>query len=141
MSADINFICITGRLVKDIEIKEIGQTNLVSGTIASNRLEKKGEEWAEVPNFVDFKTWVKSPKQVEFYKSVFTKGSKLIVNGDLRMESWEKDGQKHSKLLINATKIESMGISKKESSPTGQCGNEKVANYNQDSGFPEDIPF
>lgn len=141
MSADINFICITGRLVKDVEIKEFGQTNLVSGTIASNRLEKRGEEWSEVPNFVDFKTWIKSPKQVEFYKSVFTKGSKVLVNGDLRMESWEKDGQKHSKLLINATKIESMGNGKKESASTVQGGTEKVANYNQDSGFPEDIPF
>lgn len=138
MSVDINSVCLTGRLVKDIEVKSIGQSNLVSGTIASNRIEKNGEEWAEIPNFIDFKTWVKSPKQLEFYKKIFTKGVKVVLNGELRMESWEKDGHRNSKIIINVQKID--GMSNGKGNETVQKKDE-VANYSQDSGFPEDIPF
>lgn len=138
MSVDINSVCLTGRLVKDIEVKEIGQSNLVSGTIASNKGEKKGEEWVETPNFIDFKTWVKSPKQLEFYKKIFTKGVKVVLNGELRMESWETDGHRNSKLLINVQKIDSMSSGKGN---TTEQNKDEVTNYSQDSGFPEDIPF
>lgn len=138
MSVDINSVCLTGRLVKDIEVKSVGQSNLVSGTIASNRIEKKGEEWAEIPNFIDFKTWVKSPKQLEFYKTTFTKGVKVVLNGELRMESWEKDGHRNSKIIINVQKIDSMSNGKGNATEQKK---DEVANYSQDSGFPEDIPF
>lgn len=127
MSADVNFVCLSGRLTKDVEIKQIGQSNLVSGTIASNRTEKKDGEYKDVGNFIDFKTWVKSEKQVEFYRSAFTKGAKVLVNGALRQESWEKDGQKFSKIIVDVNRIEPMGASKGGAS-------------NDASPFPSDFP-
>lgn len=128
MAADVNFVCYSGRLVKDVGIKQAGQSNIVSGTIAVNRSQKKGDEWVDVASFIDWKIWCKLKKQLDYYRNNFTKGSKILINGSTEQESWEKDGQKHSKLVTMATKVELMGASK--------GGASSDAGF-QDSGFPE----
>lgn len=138
MASDINLIMLTGRLVKDVEIKAIGQSQLVTGSIAFNKTVKNGDEWKDVPNFIEFKNWIKSDKQVEFYKTNFTKGTKILLNGELLQEQWEKDGQKHSKMVINVIRIDFMG---KGQSNNNSNSDNKVPSYNGNSGFPEDVPF
>lgn len=122
MSTDVNFVCLSGRLTKDVEFKAIGQSTLIIGSIAVNRSEKKDGEWKDVASFFNFKTWSKTEKQIEFYKSVFVKGAKVLINGSLSMESWEKDGQKQSRIIIDVSKIEPIGSFKGgASSEAGFC--------------------
>ncbi len=122
MSADVNFVCLSGRLTKDVDFKPIGQSTLITGSIAVNRSEKKDGGWKDVASFFNFKTWSKTEKQIEFYKNTFVKGAKILVNGSLVMESWEKDGQKQSRIIIDVSKIEPIGPSKGgASSEAGFC--------------------
>lgn len=139
MAADINQVMLTGRLVRDVEIKAIGQAQLVTGSIAVNRTIKSDDGWKDIPNFIEFKNWIKSDKQVEFYRNNFKKGTKVVLNGELLQEQWEKDGQKHSKLTVNVNKIEFMG--KNQNAMSNTSDSEKVPQYNGNLGFPEDIPF
>lgn len=145
MSADIDVVFLTGRLVKDVEIKPVGQSFAVSGSIACNRTVKKDNEYKDIASFFDFKCWCKSEKQVEFYKSAFTKGAKICVNGTLIQETWEYEGNKHSRIVVDVFKIEPMGYFKGGAS--SEAGVQKldsqsnVPAYDSESGFTEDIPF
>lgn len=136
MSADVNYVILSGRMVSDVSVKDIGQSHLVSGTIACNRTEKKDNEYKDVASFIDFQTWVKSDKQLEFYKSAFTKGSKILINGEMKQETWEKDGQKRSRIVIVSNRLEPIGSGKGKTE-----GGSKVPSYDSESGFPEDIPY
>lgn len=129
MSADVNFYCVSGRLTKDVEIKPINQSFLVTGSIACNRSVKKDGQWQEVASFFNFKSWIKSEKQVEFYRTSFIKGSKVLLNGDFETDTYEKDGQKRTAFTLNAIKIEPMGASR--------GGASSEAGFPEDSGFPD----
>lgn len=124
MSADVNFVCMSGRLLKDIEVKPVTGTNIISGVLMVFRREKEEDKCS----FIDFKTFAKSDKQVEFYKSAFVKNAKVLLNGSLVQEQWEKDGQKHSKIVLMASRIEPMGAAK--------GGASSEAGF-PDSDFPE----
>jgi single-strand DNA-binding protein len=54
-------------------------------------------------------------KTAEFIAQYFDRGHNIIVQGELVLEQWEKDGVKHSKHSIKADKV-SFGESKKEDS-------------------------
>ena len=45
-------------------------------------------------------------KPAEATSNFTQKGSKVGVTGELQEESWEKDGKKHTKLVLNVAKIE-----------------------------------
>lgn len=87
----MNFICLTGRLVKDPEIKEVGEkkTKLSEFTVAvdRNRYNPNAESTA---NFIRCQTWGKS---CEFLEKWCKKGVKLEIHGELVTSSYKnKDG-------------------------------------------------
>lgn len=106
MSADVNVVVISGRLVKDPEVKEIGEnkTNLAKFAIASD-----GRK--EEVSFFDVNVW--GPRAVRAGE-ILKKGSYVVINGRLRQEKWETDGQKRSTVTINTDGFEFMPLSKKQ---------------------------
>lgn len=127
MSADVNLVSISGRLTKDVEIKPVGQAFVLSGSVASNRSVKKDGQYTDVASYFEIKNWLKSEKQVDFFKSNFKKGTKILVVGSLEQESWEKEGQKHARVVINADRIDLMGA------PRGGASNDAFPSED----FPE----
>ena len=69
----------------------------------------------------------------ENLKQRLTKGKQISVMGSLKQDRWEKDGQKQSKIYVNAEQVEIPNDSKKEA--------EKVAEAFGGEAFPEDNPF
>lgn len=136
---DINIDVKTGRLVKDLESKEIGKAVLISGTIAVNRSYKKDEQWVEEASFFNFKQWLKSPKQAEYYANNLKKGTQVTVSGEFIQEKWEKDGKQQSAYVLMANNIiPSFGNSGKKSDSSS--GNGNTDGFPED-GFPSDVPF
>ena len=136
MSADINNVTFTGRLVKDVEIKAINNSFLMTGSFAVNRSFKKGEDWVEEASFFNFKQWVKSEKQKDFLAQRLKKGTQISIDGQFVQERWEKDGQKQSTYFLYVNNIipcfpSSNGNS--ESSTSSVPSNS--------SGFPDDVVF
>ena len=97
----LNNATIQGNLVRDVEIKNIGDkgTALATYTIACTN----GKGQYENTVFMDCKSW---GKNAEFVKNYFEKGSQMLVTGTLEQESWEKDGQKRSKLVLSVIKAD-----------------------------------
>ena len=135
----INRVNITGNLTRDPELRvTAGGTQVLSFGVAVNdrRRNPQTGEWEDYPNFVDCTLFGKRAEALVQYLS---KGTKVAVEGRLHYSSWEKDGQKRSKLGVIVDEIELM--SKRDGQPHGQYGGYQTAAVAQEACYDEDIPF
>jgi len=138
MSADVAYDVRTGRLTKDVEVKDLNGSFLLSGSFASNRSFKKGDEWHEEASYFNYKLFVKSQKQIDYYTKYLKKGAQITIDGVINQEHWEKDGQKQSAYVFYANRIIPAFISKSGGENSGSSG---VPSYDPSEGFPEDPVF
>lgn len=103
----INLVCITGNLTRDPELRQTqGGTPILSFGVAVNDKRKNQQgEWVDYPNFVDC---VVFGLRAEKLATFMTKGMKVAIEGKLHYQSWEKDGQKRSKLEVVVDNIDFM---------------------------------
>lgn len=126
----INKTIISGNLVRDAEIKRTASgMAIVSFTVAVNERRKNNQtgEWDNYANFIDV-TWFGT--RAEKCAGALVKGAKVTVDGHLRQERWEREGQKHSKLCVILDEIEL---------PPRQTG--QFNPPQQDTLYGSDIPF
>lgn len=101
----INSVTLTGNLTRDAELRMTQSGTAVLGFgIAVNDRRKNPQtgEWEDYPNFVDCTMFGARAEAVANY---IAKGSKVAVEGKLRYSSWERDGQKRSKLEVVVDEI------------------------------------
>ena len=104
----INRVNISGNLTRDPELRVTsGGTQVLSFGVAVNdrRRNPQTGEWEDYPNFVDCTMFGTRAEAVSRYLS---KGSKVAIEGKLRYSSWERDGQRRSKLEVIVDDIEFM---------------------------------
>lgn len=104
MAKSLNQVTLMGNLTRDPELRQTpnGQ-DVASFSLALNRAYKDGnEEWQEATDYIDLVAWGKLAEQVS---SSLSRGSRVLVNGRLQSRSWEKDGQKHSKVEVLAQDV------------------------------------
>ena len=102
----INRVNISGNLTRDPELRATaGGTQVLSFGVAVNdrRRNPQNGEWEDYPNFVDCTMFGPRAEAVSRYLS---KGSKVAIEGKLRYSSWERDGQRRSKLEVIVDEIE-----------------------------------
>lgn len=90
----VNTVSLVGRLVADPTVKEVGNDNitLCQFTIA---VDKRGKDAGT--NFIDCTAWKGIGNTIGQY---FKKGSQIGISGHLNQETWEKDGEKKTKLGV-----------------------------------------
>jgi len=122
-----NSITSAAYLVKDPEVRTTNTgkkvTNLRVGISPSN---------AKTKCFVDVEYWDKTAELAEKYLS---KGREFIVQGELCMSSWEKDGKNYSKYFIRGKDLQFLSNSKKSDSD-GDGGQQEGGDNSSD-----DVPF
>ena len=137
---DLNHVIEIGRLTRDISDRDFAYTTAgkarLNLSIAVNRSEKRGGEWADKVSFFDVTVWGKTAENIRPY---LHKGKQIAVDGYLDQQRWEKDGVKYSKVVIIADNVQLLGGN--ESAPQAQqpAGDYQSAGSGDD--FPEDIPF
>lgn len=102
----INSVCISGFLTRDPDLRHTsGGTAILGFGVAVNdrRRNPHTQEWEDYPNFVDVTVFGARAEALSRYLS---KGTKVALSGKLRYSSWERDGQKRSKLEVIAEEIE-----------------------------------
>ena len=105
--ASYNRVILVGNLTRDPELRYIPSGTAVSDiSLAVNERVKKGDQWVDEVSFIDVTLWGRTAEIANEYLS---KGSPLLVEGRLRQERWEKDGQKHSKLKVTCDKMQMLG--------------------------------
>ena len=104
----INRVNISGNLTRDPELRATSSgTQVLSFGVAVNdrRRNPQTGDWEDYPNFVDCTMFGTRAEAVKRYLS---KGSKVAIEGKLRYSSWERDGQRRSKLEVIVDEIEFM---------------------------------
>ena len=114
--ASYNRVIIVGNLTRDVELRYIPSGTAVTDiTLAVNERIKRNDQWVEEANFFDVTMWGRTAEVAAEYLS---KGSNVLVEGRLRQEKWEQDGQKRSKVKVICDKMQMLG-----SKGVGQGGN------------------
>ncbi len=100
--ANLNKVLLIGRLTRDPESRttSTGQT-VVSFGLAVNRsyTRRDSGERVEETAFVDVEAWGRTGETIHRYMK---KGRQIFIEGRLRFDSWERDGQRRSKLSVVA---------------------------------------
>ena len=138
-----NKVVLMGNLTRDVELRYL-QSGVAVGdcTLALNEIYKKGNDKVESTSFVDVTLWGRNAEVAsEFCK----KGSPLLVEGRLKQETWETDGNKRSKLKVNADRVVLVGSKNgKPSSPQAVDEPGVTNDYSDvpvDGGDGSEIPF
>ncbi|MDR2807509.1 MAG: single-stranded DNA-binding protein [Spirochaetaceae bacterium] len=150
---DLNHVVLIGRLTRDAELKYTANGQAVCKfSIAVNRRRKNGDQWVDEANFFDIVLW---GRQGEALNQYLVKGKLVGVDGELRQDRWEQEGQNRSKVEIIANNLQLLGANPGIGS-NGQPSYEQRNNTNaaangyQSSGpvreshndsFADDIPF
>lgn len=99
----MNRICLTGNMVKDIELRYTrNNTGYVENTIAV-RKEKKDDDGNYGSDFI---TFVVFDKKAEYLNKYAKKGDRLELEGKLRIDNWKDDkNEYHTKAYVVVDKI------------------------------------
>lgn len=104
----INRVNITGNLTRDPELRatQSGTQVLHLGVAVNDRRRNpQTGNWEDYPNFIDCVMFGTRAEAIQRYLS---KGTKVAIEGRLRYSSWERDGQKRSKIEVVIDEIEFM---------------------------------
>src|SRR5215510_1220951 len=125
--ASYNRVILLGNLTRDIEVRYLQSGTAVAdvGMAVNDRRKGQNGEWIEETTFVDVTLWGRTAEVAGEYLS---KGSPLLVEGRLKYDTWEKDGQKRSKLSVVCERMQMVG------SKGGGGGGGRGQNQNYDEG-------
>ena len=134
MASNSNVVVVSGRLTRDPEQRQAGQTNVTDFRLAVNGRKKSGDGWEDVANFFDVAAFGNTGDQVARFLS---KGSQCLVTGRLQWREWEQDGKKREKVSIVANTVEFVGG--KQEQPSGEVAID--SDFSQGSVNTDDVPF
>jgi single-strand DNA-binding protein len=146
--ASFNRVVLVGNLTRDVELRYTGQQTAVTDIgLAINEKVKRNNEWVDDVVFVDITLWGRT---AEIASEYLNKGSSVLIEGRLKFDTWEKDGQKHSKLRVVGERLQMLGSKGSGGGPRSKSGSESGEQHashtgsNQDyDGAPpsSDVPF
>ena len=144
-----NRTTIVGNITSEIDVTYTqNKTAVANISIAVNDKRKnQAGDLVESVDFIPVTLWGRTAEVAEEYLG---KGSPVLIDGRLKVESWEQDGVTRQKMIVVANKLEMLGGKKKAANATangdanGQAAAELatsgVVDTSIDSG-DGDIPF
>lgn len=106
--ASHNRVILMGNLTRDVEVRHTPQGTPVTdlGIAVNDKRKNAAGEWVDEVTFVDITLW---GRQAEVAGQYCRKGSPIFVEGRLKLDTWEADGQKKSKLKVIGERIQLLG--------------------------------
>ena len=119
--ASFNKVFLMGNLTRDPELRYTPKGTAVTDVgMAVNRVFNSADgQRQEETTFVDVTFWGRTAETVCKFLS---KGRPLFVEGRLKFDSWEKDGQKRSKLSVNGENFQFIDSRKDSGDSSGGGG-------------------
>lgn len=119
-----NLTILTGRITKDLELKQAGQTQVTNFSLAVDNPFKKDDT-----SFFDI---VAFGKTAELLNNYCGKGSKILIEGNLKQDRFQdKEGNNRSVVRVIANRIEfldSKGSNQQNGQPQQQRGQSQAVN-------------
>lgn len=145
--ANFNKIIMIGNLTKDPDLKQnISGKSLCKLNIASNRQYKNKQTNALVQEvcFIDVDVW---GPQAEICKQYLQKGRSILVEGYLKLDTWEAEGQTRRRHLIVSENITFLNNGKNQNDNSEETS--FLSNHKQDQNkdqsnnmlFKDENPF
>jgi len=125
--ASFNRVILLGNLTRDVEVRYLQSGTAVAdvGLAVNDRRKGQNGEWIEETTFVDVTLWGRTAEVAGEYLG---KGSPILIEGRLKYDTWEKDGQKRSKLSVVCERMQMVGAK------GGGGGGGRGQNQNFDEG-------
>lgn len=132
--ASYNRVILVGNLTRDPELRYIPSGAAVSeiGLAVNDRRKTANGEWVEETTFVDVTLWSRTAEIASEYLS---KGSSVLIEGRLKLDTWEKDGKKNSKLRVIGERMQMLGG--KGGGGPNRAGGSAPARGRQPQGGPQ----
>jgi single-strand DNA-binding protein len=106
--ASYNRVVLLGNVTRDPELRYVPSGMAVTdlGLAVNDRRKNANGEWVEETTFVDITLWGRTAEVACEYLS---KGSPVFIEGRLKLDTWEKEGKKNSKLKVVGEKLQLIG--------------------------------
>lgn len=130
----MNIITLSGRLVRDPEVKPYGDEGktYTRFTIAVDRPYHKGKE-----RQADFINCTAFGKTGEVVGNWFNKGNRILLDGSLRISSYEKDGKRYTSSTVIVNHIEFVDRAEKRQ----ENQQSPMQSFGEEVGYDTEIPF
>src|SRR5208282_1598178 len=127
--ANFNKVLLMGNLTRDPEVRYTPKGTAVGelGLAINDSYKAQDGTIKEMVTYVSIEVW---GRQAETCKQYLTKGRPVFVEGRLRLDTWEQEGQKKSKLKVVADRVQFLG------SPSGRSGGSYSGGGEQRSASP-----
>jgi len=139
--ASFNKVILMGNLTRDVELRKTASGSPVASFgLAINEKFKSNGETKESVVFIDITVW---GSQGENCAKYLKKGSPVLVDGKLKLDTWEAEGQKRSKMTATGLQVQFLGAGNGDI-PQNQPAKESASRANpvtSDAGVADDTPF
>jgi single-strand DNA-binding protein len=101
-------VILVGNLTRDPELRYIPSGTAVTevGLAVNDRRKSSSGEWIEETTFIDVTLWGRTAEVASEY---LNKGSSVLIEGRLKLDTWEKDGKKNYKLRVIGERMQMLG--------------------------------
>ena len=138
--ASFNRVILLGNVTRDPELRYIASGTAVTdlGLAVNEKWKNANGEWVDEVTFVDVTLWARNAEVASEYLS---KGSPVLIEGRLRMDSWEdkQTGQKRSKLKVVGDRIQLLGT-KGQGAPEGGGPRPAAKQTSQNTAYSQAAP-
>lgn len=145
--ASFNRVILLGNLTRDVELKFTSNQTAVTdiGLAVNDRRKTATGEWIDEPTFLDVTLWGRTAEIASQYLS---KGSPVLIEGRLKLDTWESEGQKRSKLRVVGERMQLLGSRTSSGGTTEYSAatahfSQPATDHEPSAGRPpdDDIPF
>lgn len=144
---DLNNYSVIGRMTRDLDERAFAYTPNGKARLNISIAVNDGYGDNQYTSYFDVVVWGKTAENIKPYLG---KGKRICINGRLRQDRWESNGQKNSRVVIVAETVQLLGG---RDNGAGSGGNyqqpaqqqapayNNAPAYNDGDDFREDIPF
>ena len=126
----LNSVNLQGRMVRPLDLKILGEDKQVGNFSLAVQRNFKNRDGDYDADFIDCTVWGKTAELIGNY---FDKGDQIIIEGELRQETWEGENGKRSKLKVNVNGFQFVGANNSQKN-----SNEADDNFDEENF---DVPF
>lgn len=135
----VNRVSLLGRVGKQPEIKQVGDNKVANFSLAtSEKFKDRNGEKVENTEWHNIVFW---GKQAELIEQYVNKGDELYIEGSIKTETYEKDGEKRYAVKIKGSSITFVSRAKKEGETHVQGESSQRTETPIQSQDTDDLPF
>lgn len=138
---DLNNYSVIGRMTRDLDERAFAYTSNGKARLNISIAVNDGYGDNQYTSYFDVVVWGKTAENIKPYLG---KGKQICINGRLRQDRWESNGQKNSRVVIVAETVQLLGGRDNGAGAGGnyqQPAQQQAPAHNDGGDFPEDIPF